>query len=105
MKNIINQTENIAYVYLKNFGFTEEQISVLITQGKKDLHKELEKLESLLSGDIGSLKDINNVLHALKGLLFQLGNHEVAEQLNEIRENHNSKLRFNEISKLLFDIK
>lgn len=105
MKNIISETEVIAYDYLKDFGFNEEQISSLIVQGRKDLHKELTKLETLLDTDSVSLDDINNVLHALKGLLFQLGNHDVAEKLNEIRSHHESEVILKEISELLFDEK
>ena len=105
MKNIISKTEVIAYNYLKDFGFNEEQISSLIVQGRKDLYKELTKLETLLDADTVSLDDINNVLHALKGLLFQLGNHNVAEKLNEIRSYHERKIILKEISELLFDEK
>ena len=103
MKNIISKTEVIAYDYLKAFGFSEKQISSLITQGKKDLHKELTKLETLLShADTVSLDDINNVLHALKGLLFQMGNHDLAERLNEIRSNEEREVTLKELSELLF---
>ncbi len=103
MKKIISETEVTAYNYLKAFGFEDEQITPLIIQGKKDLHKELTKLEVLLHADVISLDDINDVLHALKGLLFQLGNHELAEKLNEIRSHLESEVAIKEISQLLFD--
>lgn len=103
MKNIIDDTVVISYSYLKAFGFKDEQISLLIEVGKKDLHNELSKLKVLMDADTISLEDINNVLHALKGLLFQLGNHELAEKLNEIRSNLDSKVSLEEISKLLFE--
>ena len=103
MKNIISETEVIAYDYFKAFGFSEEQINSLITQGKKDLHKELTKLETLLIHvDTVSLDDINNVLHALKGLIFQMGNHDLAEKLNEIRSNDDREVTLKELSGLLF---
>ncbi len=104
MKNIINETEVIAYDYFKDFGFNEEQISSLIAQGKKDLHKSLTELQTLFDTEVVSLDDINNVLHALKGLLFQLGNHAVADQLNEIRSHLESETTLNEIA-LLLDLK
>ena len=103
MKKIISETEVIAYNYLKAFGFEDEQITLLIIQGKKDLHKELTKLETLMHADVVSLDDINDVLHALKGLLFQLGNHELAEKLNEIRSHLDSEVTLKQISQLLFD--
>jgi len=103
MKNIISETAVIAYDYLNEFGFNEDQINSLITQGKKDLHKELTKLETLLiHTDTVSLDDINNVLHALKGLLFQMGNHDLAEKVNEIRSNDEREVILKEISELLF---
>jgi len=103
MNKIISETEMIARDYFKDFGFTDEQINTLIVQGKKDLHKELTKLEILLSEDVPPLEEINNVLHALKGLIFQLGNYKVAEELNEIRSHHDRETVLQEISELLFD--
>jgi len=106
MKNIISKTEVIAYDYFKDFGFNEDQINSLIIQGKKDLHKELTKLETLLiHADTVSIDDINNILHALKGLLFQMGNHELAEKLNEIRSKDEREVILKDLSELLFDKK
>lgn len=105
MKNLIDETEMMANVYFKDFGFTEDQIDTLITQGKKDIYKEVAKLEMLLNTDTEPLEEINNVLHALKGLFFQLGNHELAEQLGEISEDDRVKDRLKEISELFFHTK
>lgn len=106
MENIINETEAMAYDHFKAFGFNEEQINSLINQGKKDLQKELGKLKTLLSdSDKASLVEINNSLHALKGLFSQFGNHHIAEELNEIRSDDKSKAILKEISKLLFGMK
>ena len=101
MEKIISETEVIAFDYLKAFGFADEQVNTLIIQGKKDLRKELTKLQTLLHSDVVSLDDINNVLHALKGLLFQLGNHNIADQLNEIRSHLDSEATLKEIAQLL----
>ncbi len=105
MKKIISETEVMARDYFKAFGFEDEQINALISVGKRDLEKELTKLERLLHADLTALDDINNVLHALKGLLFQLGNHAVAEKLNEIRSHLDSEATIKEIAELLFDEK
>ena len=105
MKKIISETEVIAYDHLKAFGFAEEQVIPLVYRAKKDLQENLTKLEILLYEDTISIDDINNVLHALKGLLFNLGNHELAEKLNEIRSHFESKASLEEISQLLFDEK
>ena len=103
MQKIINETEVIAYRYLGEFGFSKEEISPLIFQGKKDLKVNLTKLKALLSSENSSLDDVNNVLHALKGLFFHLGNYAIAEQLNEIRSNLNSKMSLQKVTHLLFD--
>lgn len=102
MDKIIDQTEIVATAHLKSFGFNEDQVNALVTQGKKDLQKELQKLKVLLEN--GSVEDINNALHALKGLFSQLGNHKVADRLNEIRTEEESQERLKEISELLFEI-
>ncbi len=106
MKNIIKETEIITHEYLQGFGFSEDQISSLVIQGKKDLHKELTKLETMLvDTDTVTLDELNNVLHALKGLLFQMGNHDLAKKFNEIRSNDEQKVVLRELSELLFDEK
>lgn len=103
MKNIINETEIMAYDHFRGFGFNEEQIDTLIKQGKKDLQKELTKLKSLLEDDEQvSFNEINNTLHALKGLFSQFGNHHIVEQLNEISSNDEIKVILNQVSVLLF---
>ncbi|AKF24263.1 hypothetical protein YH65_01775 [Sulfurovum lithotrophicum] len=103
MKKIIRETEAIAYEHLKAFGFPEEQITPLVDRAKKDLQANLTKLEILLHEDTISIDEINNVLHALKGLLFNLGNHALAEKLNEIRSHLESDVALKEISQILFD--
>ncbi len=102
MRTIINDTEVIAFDYLKAFGFDEEQINMLIAQGKKDLEINLENLNLLLQKDTISTEDVSNALHALKGLLFQLGNHKIAEKLNESRSDLENRETLKEIEELLF---
>ena len=102
MEKIISETEVIAFDYLRAFGFKDEQINSLVTQGKRDLRKELTKLKVLLDADDTSLSEINNIVHALKGLLFQLGNHTIADRLNEIKSHLDSKTALKEIELLLY---
>ncbi len=102
MRPIINETEAMAFDYFKAFGFDEEQIKMLIIQGRKDLEINLDKLELLIQEDPISIEDVSNVLHALKGLIFQLGNHKVAEKLNESRSHLENKKTIEEVRELLF---
>ncbi len=100
MEKLISKTEEIAVDYLKGFGLKEEQIALLIMQGKKDLRKELKKLDTLLHDDKTSNDDLNNVLHSLTGLLFQLGNHDAANRLIEIKSHLEDKSTLNDIELL-----
>ena len=102
MYKIIDDTESIALAHLTAFGFSEDQVKPLIVQAKKDMENELTKLQTLLDGKTVELEKINSVLHALKGLFFQVGNHEIAEQLNEIRSHIDSHDSLAEIKKALF---
>ena len=105
MKKIIRETEAMVYEHLKAFGFQKEQITPLVEQGKKDLQVNLAKLKILLQENTILINEINNVLHALKGLLFNLGNHELAKKLDETKSHLESEVNLKEISQLLFDEK
>ncbi len=85
MQNILRKTQNLAHEYLQSFGFEEEQIETLIKKGTRDLKNELEKLYTLLENENTPIEELNNALHALKGLLFHLGNNALAQELNEVR--------------------
>lgn len=104
MYRLIEQTERIGYEYLTGFGFDEDSVMKLLQQARRDLLNEMTKLENLLDSEDIAFEEINNVLHALKGLLFQVGNHEVAEQINEIRSHLASQPALDEIRNLLFDL-
>ncbi len=101
MEKIISETEVLAVESLKAFGFSDEQVDPLVTQGKKDLRIALTKLQLLLKADTIDYDEVSNVLHALKGLLFQLGNHDVAEKLTESRSHLESENTLKEITLLL----
>ncbi len=86
MKRIIEKTENIARTYLAGFGFAEAQIDPLITQAKIDMLREFERLDILMHSEQIDWQALDRTLHALKGLLFNLGNHDLAEKLESLRE-------------------
>ncbi len=83
--DIVTTSTEIAIRQFKLFGFSEEQISSLSASGRRDLRCELEKLSMLLDEKrTVSIKEINNSLHALKGLLMQMGNVELGSKIEEI---------------------
>jgi hypothetical protein len=46
----------------------------------------LDKLKTLVADEYIDIGVLNLSLHALKGLLLNMGNSEVADKLNELRE-------------------
>ena len=86
MDKLINETVEIARKHFQGFGFEDEQIVPLLEAGKRDLTKELDKLRTLVANERIDIDVLNLSLHALKGLLLNMGNSEVADKLNELRE-------------------
>ena len=102
MKNLINETMEIASHHFKNFGFEEEQIEPLLASGKRDLTKELNKLqELLLQKEVIEIDKINLSVHAMKGLFLTMGNVTVGEKLSEIHNKSEDTRIINEIKGLL----
>jgi len=85
MYKIINRSQEIAKKHLESFGFEEEDIRPLITQATKDLEENLARLQEQLASSVVDREAVSGTLHALKGLLFQLGNSSVAEEIKELR--------------------
>lgn len=100
MKQVIDETIEIAYGYLSTFGFTKVQVDTLVMQGENELSATLQKFVALEISS-ANLDEINDVLHALQGLFSQLGNEKISEKLYEIKESDSISQRLSEISKLL----
>ena len=99
MDKLINETAEIARKHFQGFGFEDEQILPLLEAGKRDLTKELKKLKTLVADERIDIDALNLSLHALKGLLLNMGNSSVADKLTELREEEKVS------SQLLTDIK
>ncbi len=82
---IIEKTERIGMEYLTGLGFPEDQVKPLLEQARKDLETEFTRLEELRTAPDPNAEKLDKALHAIKGLLFNLGNHELAERLEAIR--------------------
>jgi hypothetical protein len=103
MQNIIDETEKRAYIFLKEFGFNEDEVVPVVTKGIFELGNTLEKLRTLLvSCHEHDAEVLDDTLHALKGLLFQLGNHALAEKIEELRSNDDITEICKELNKKLF---
>jgi len=101
MEKLLAETLEIARKNFKKFGFEDEQIVLLLTSGKNDLTKELNKLQKLLENDPIDIATVNLSLHALKGLFSTMGNSIVADQLNELHQEANHVSIVSEIKSLL----
>lgn len=97
MEKVINETVEIARKHFEMFGFEEEQIVPLLASGKRDLEKELKKLQNVLEDELKNIDTINLSLHALKGLFLTMGNNIVADKLIELRQESDDTLNINEI--------
>ena len=97
MKKIIDKTEVIAMEYLMGMGFGRDQVEPLIAQARSDLETEFARLESIRCSPSPDAQMLDRSLHAIKGLLFNLGNHDLAEKLEAIREE-------DEVSQMLADL-
>jgi len=85
MENLIQITLMIARKKMKSFGFDDEQVKQLLASGERDLKTEFARLASLLEGP-STPEELNKSLHALKGLLLNMGNEKLAERLIELKE-------------------
>jgi hypothetical protein len=103
MTTLINQTLEKAKDYLLDFGFSEDQVSGLLLQAERDLTKELTRAQVVFDTEPIDHEAVNNVLHAIKGLLFSLGSREMAEKIEALREEDAVSQDILEVKRLLFN--
>lgn len=101
MEKVINETVEMAHKHFKQFGFEDEQIVQLLASGKRDLTKELNKLQTLLEKESIDIDTVNLSLHALKGLFLTMGNTAVADKLVELHQESKDTHIINDIKNLL----
>lgn len=102
MNTIVEDTLRISKDYFKTMGFSEAQIEPLLVSGRNDLRNELDKLYLLIEERPEATEQINRALHALKGLLLNLGNRALAEKLVEAREVFGAQHDVQMLRELLF---
>jgi len=86
MEKLIDETLQIAKTRFVSFGFKESQTEALLISAKRDLSKVIVQLEDLMRDDSCDIEQINKSLHALKGLLYNMGNMEAGDQIVELSE-------------------
>jgi hypothetical protein len=84
MKQIINRTKDIAYDYLGAFGFDSDKIDATVSKGLVELENSFDRLKDLVDENF-DFDEIDNALHTIKGILFQLGNGEDGTIIDNLR--------------------
>jgi len=101
MNTLVEESLQIAAEKFENFGFQEEQIEKLLLSGRRDLEAEMEKLMQLLSEPKPEKEAIDKSLHALKGLLYNLGNVEAGDKMNDLREDESLTAQIEKLQAVL----
>lgn len=104
MQKLLDETEKSAYRFLKEFGFEEEEIAPVIAKGLLDIAHVLNSVDLLLKEQSPSRNEekLDDLLHSLKGLLFQLGNHDMAEKIEKLRYCKDTKEQYETLKRILF---
>ena len=101
MDKFIAQNMEIATKKFLSFGFKKEQIEQLLTSGRRDLEQEIGKLKILLSDAAPDTKKINQSMHALKGLLYNLGNTEAGDVMTDLGSDMDTAKQIVKIKEML----
>jgi len=101
MYRVVEESLRIAKERFGSFGFSQEQIEQLLASGRRDLESELKVLEGLLSASTPDIDAIDKSLHALKGLLYNLGHVEAGDMMVSLRESDDLTSNLSRIKRLL----
>jgi len=103
MQKIIDETEERAFAFLKEFGFSNDEIAPVVAKGIFDLENTCDKLK-ILFNDFSEekLDELDDLLHGLKGLLVQLGNTPLAEAIEKLRDYENIESLHDRMNEILF---
>ena len=99
--DFIRESMEQARGYFRGLGFNDDQIGTLLSSGEKDLGRELEKIGLLIAESPLDTEKLNSSLHAVKGLLLNMGCHDAAGLFNGLRENVASEANIDGIKELI----
>ena len=101
MNTIIEKSLKTAARNFESFGFTREQTDQLLSSGKRDLVTEISRLKTLLAEEQKDIDKINLSLHAIKGLLYNMGNNEHGDIFAELEKSEAGEEQINKINALI----
>ncbi|MHC3995477.1 hypothetical protein ACXWTF_11665 [Thiomicrolovo sp. ZZH C-3] len=84
MEQLITETLGYARTHFTAFGLEAAQVDALIAAGERDLRKELLQLKTLAAALPVNDEKVAQSLHALKGLLMNMGNNNAGRQFAEL---------------------
>ena len=85
MSRLIKETLKIAKKRFEAFGFSPSQIERLLSSAEEDLGKVVAELQQLIDDQSSSTKQLELTLHALKGILYNMGNIEAGDLMVELK--------------------
>ncbi len=100
MDSLIGKSLNIARAKFEKFGFSPDQTEQLLASGERDLRSETAHLKSLISSESLDTHKIDKSIHAIKGILLNMGNEKDAENMREL-ENENIDEKIDALRKIL----
>ena len=103
MSGLVEKSLDIAEEKFKNFGFSDVHITQLLSSAKRDLEGEIVKLEEALNSQEPDIEKINHMLHALKGLLYNMGNIEAGDTMTELKNDSTVSEKIEKIRRTLYD--
>jgi hypothetical protein len=101
MGGLVEKSLDIAAKKFQKFGFSDIQIEQLLSSAKRDLEGEVLKLEELLEMHKPDIGEINHTLHAIKGLLYNMGHTEAGDQMAELKDDDSVQKKIEKIRKVL----
>jgi hypothetical protein len=101
MKQLIEETLATAKERFLSFGFTQSQVESLLLSAQSDLTKVLVQLETLINETPDQREEISRSLHSLKGLLYNMGNNQVADLIVELKSHPDKGDIISQIKKII----
>ncbi|WP_416768365.1 hypothetical protein ACM66T_08755 [Sulfurimonas sp. ST-25] len=84
MEQLITETLGYARDHFTAFGLETAQVDALLVAGERDLRKELLQLKALAEAVPMDNDKVAQSLHALKGLLMNMGNNSAGQVFAEL---------------------
>ena len=86
MKKLLDTAKNSALRRLEGLGFSREETEPIVQTGIDELSDALKNLQTFIRSDNFSPQKADDILHGIKGLLYQMGCDTYAAQADALRQ-------------------